>query len=336
MHSFRSLSGSGRKLAGKEIGLLKIFITGVKGQLGNDLNKELIRRGHTVTGSDLRNDGERLNAPAGEESVGCSEGKSGYLQLDITDEDAVMEAITRTGPDAVIHCAAWTDVDDAEDGANKEDVYAINVSGTSNVAAAAAAVGASMMYISTDYVFDGTGTEPRKPDDRDYAPLNYYGETKLEGELRVTEMLNRYFIVRISWVFGIAGNNFVKAIIKAGRTHDALRVVNDQIGNPTYTKHLAVLLSDMIETDRYGYYHVTNEGEFISWYDFACEIVRQAGIDTEVIPVSTEEYGQSLAARPENSRLDKTKLIEAGFRQLPHWRKALAEYIEEVQNNGTD
>lgn len=313
-----------------------IFITGVKGQLGNDLSKELLRRGHEVTGSDLKSGGERHKAKPRGGSEDRAEGEFTYLQLDITDEDAVREAVVRTGPDAVIHCAAWTDVDGAEDEANREKVYAINVTGTSNVVKAAAAAGASVMYISTDYIFDGTGTEPRKPDDRDYAPLNYYGKTKLEGELRVTEMLERFFIVRISWVFGKAGNNFVKAIINAGRTHDVLRVVNDQIGSPTYTKHLSVLLSDMIESDRYGYYHAANEGDFISWYDFACEIVRQAGIDTEVIPVSTEEYGLRAAARPENSRLDKKKLEDEGFTPLPHWREALAEYMEEVQINGAD
>lgn len=290
---------------------MNVFITGVNGQLGYDVRRQLLRRGHEVVGSDLAS------------AEGCD------VALDITDADAVAEAIRQAQPDAVIHCAAWTNVDGAEDPANRDKVRAINAAGTANVAAAAKAAGAVLMYISTDYVFDGTGERPWEPDDKNYAPLNYYGETKLAGEQAVSEIMDRYFIVRISWVFGKNGGNFVKAIMRAGQSHDIVRVVRDQIGTPTYTKHFAVLLADMIETDRYGYYHASNEGGYISWYDFACEIYRQAGIDTVIEPVTTEEYGLSAAARPKNSRLDKSKLEEAGFALLPDWREALSDYLEE-------
>ncbi len=293
---------------------MKILITGVNGQLGYDLRRVLQARGHQVIGADL-------NVPEG----------GADHPLDITDEDAVMKLLQLTGPEGVIHCAAWTDVDGAEDPANRDMVRAINAHGTANVARAAKAADAAMMYISTDYVFDGRGTDPWQPDDRNFSPLNWYGETKLLGEQAVAETLDRFFIVRISWVFGKNGRNFVRAIMDAGRNHDKLRVVDDQIGTPTYTAHLAGLLGDMIETDRYGYYHATNEGGYISWYDFAREIVRQAGIHTAVEPVSTEEYGLRAAARPENSRLDKSKLREAGFSPLPDWREALADYLREAE-----
>ena len=228
----------------------------------------------------------------------------------------------------IIHCAAWTAVDAAEDEENKPKVYAINAAGTRNIAEAASAVDAKMIYISTDYVFDGQGERPWQPDDKNYAPLNVYGQTKLEGELAVSSLLTKYFIVRIAWVFGVNGKNFIKTMLNVGKNHDTVRVVNDQIGTPTYTYDLARLLIDMAETDRYGYYHATNEGGYISWYDFTCEIYRQAGMNTKVLPVTTAEYGLSKAARPFNSRLDKSKLREAGFTPLPDWKDALARYLE--------
>ena len=230
----------------------------------------------------------------------------------------------------IVHCAAWTNVDGAEDPEKKAIVHKINVEGTKNMAEAAKAVDAKIVYLSTDYVFDGQGERPWQPDDKNYAPLNYYGQTKLEGELAVSETVDKYFIVRIAWVFGLNGKNFIKTMVNVGRTHDTVRVVNDQIGTPTYTFDLARLLVDMIETDKYGYYHATNEGGYISWYDFTKEIYRQAGMDTKVIPVTTEEYGLSVAARPFNSRLDKSKLKEAGFTPLPDWKDAVARYLKEA------
>lgn len=253
-----------------------------------------------------------------------------YFNLDITDRDAVLAAISGIKPDAIVHCAAWTAVDAAEDPEKKDLVHKINAEGTKNIAEAAKAVDAKMVYLSTDYVFDGQGEIPWKPDDKNYAPLNYYGQTKLEGEMEVSETLDKYFIVRIAWVFGLNGKNFIKTMVSVGRTHDTVRVVNDQIGTPTYTYDLARLLVDMIETDKYGYYHTTNEGGYISWYDFTCEIYQQAGIDTKVIPVTTEEYGLSVAARPFNSRLDKSKLVSAGFEPLPDWKDAVARYLKEA------
>ena len=253
-----------------------------------------------------------------------------YIGLDITDKAAVMSAIKEIGPDVIVHCAAWTNVDSAEDPANKPLVHKINVEGTKNMADAAKVVDAKIVYLSTDYVFDGQGTTPWKPDDNNYAPLNYYGQTKIEGELAVSSTTDKYFIVRIAWVFGLNGKNFIKTMVNVGRTHDTVRVVNDQIGNPTYCYDLARLLVDMIETDKYGYYHATNEGEYIRWYDFTCEIYKQAGMDTKVIPVSTEEYGLSVAARPFNSRLNRSKLTEAGFTPLPPWQDAVARYLKEA------
>ena len=298
---------------------MRVFVTGVGGQLGHDVMDELAMRGIEAVGSDIH---ETLDTPYA------------YRQLDITDPDAVRRVLTDVLPDAVIHCAAWTAVDAAEDEANREKVHLINAVGTENIARVCKALDAVMMYISTDYVFDGQGSEPWQPDCMDYAPLNHYGQTKLDGELAVSSILERYFIVRIAWVFGANGNNFIKTMLRLSETHEELRVVDDQIGTPTYTLDLARLLVDMIISDRYGYYHATNEGGYISWYDFAVEIFRQAGRAVEVIPVSTAEYGLSKAKRPFNSRLDKSKLVENGFTPLPDWKDALARYLMELGKEG--
>jgi dTDP-4-dehydrorhamnose reductase len=302
---------------------MKFFVTGVGGQLGHDVMNELAKRGHAGVGSDM--------APA---YSGVADGSAvttmPYVQLDITDAAAVEKAISEVNPDAVIHCAAWTAVDLAEDDANVAKVRAVNAGGTQNIANACKKLGCKMTYISTDYVFDGQGTEPWKPDCKDYKPLNVYGQTKLEGELAVSGTLEKFFIVRIAWVFGLNGKNFIKTMLNVGKTHDAVRVVNDQIGTPTYTLDLSRLLIDLNETEKYGYYHATNEGGFISWYDFTCEIFKQAGYSTKVVPVTTAEYGLSKAARPFNSRLDKSKLVEAGFKPLPTWQDALARYLKEL------
>ena len=295
---------------------MKVFVTGVAGQLGHDVVNELTKRGHEAIGSDI--------APALETTVK-------YVPLDITDATAVEQTIQNVQPDAIVHCAAWTAVDAAEDEENQAKVRAINVDGTKHIADAAKKADAKMVYISTDYVFDGQGTEPWKPDCKDYKPLNVYGQTKLEGELAVSQTLEKYFIVRIAWVFGLNGKNFIKTMLNVGKTHDTVRVVNDQIGTPTYTYDLARLLVDMNETEKYGYYHATNEGGYISWYDFTKEIYRQAGYKTEVLPVTTAEYGLSKAARPFNSRLDKSKLVEAGFTPLPTWQDALSRYLKEIE-----
>ena len=292
---------------------MRVFITGVNGQLGHDCVNEMAKRGHEVIGSDI----QKGDQPA-------------YVSLDITDAEAVRNTISALKPDAIIHCAAWTAVDAAEDDANKPKVHAINVEGTRNIAQAASDIDAKMVYISTDYVFDGQGERPWQPDDKNYAPLNVYGQTKLEGELAVSSILSKYYIVRIAWVFGVNGKNFIKTMLQVGKTHDTVRVVNDQIGTPTYTYDLARLLADMVESDKYGCYHATNEGGYISWYDFTKEIYRQAGMTTTVLPVTTAEYGLSKAARPFNSRLDKSKLVEAGFQPLPDWRDALGRYLEEL------
>ena len=293
---------------------MKVFVTGVGGQLGYDVMNELARRGYEAIGSDVLPESTFSN----------------YIQLDITDENAVHKAITGINPDAVIHCAAWTAVDAAEDEENKPKVYAVNVSGTKNIAEACKAANCKMVYISTDYVFNGQGTEPWRPDCKDYEPLNYYGQTKLEGELAVSK-LDKYFIVRIAWVFGLNGNNFIKTMINVGKTHGEVRVVNDQIGTPTYTYDLARLLVDMCETEKYGCYHATNEGGYISWYDFCCEFYRQYGLNTKVTPVTTAEYGLSKARRPYNSRLDKSKLRENGFSPLPTWQDAVSRYLKEAK-----
>ena len=313
---------------------MKFFVTGVNGQLGHDVMNEVQKRGYEGVGSDIA-----------EQYAGVADGSPvttmPYVSLDITDRDAVMKVIQEVQPDAVIHCAAWTAVDMAEDDDKVEKVRAVNAGGTQNIADACKAVDSKMLYLSTDYVFDGQGTEPWEPDCKDYKPLNVYGQTKLEGELAVSNTLDKYFIVRIAWVFGLNGKNFIKTMINVGKTHDEVRVVNDQIGTPTYTYDLARLLVDMCETEKYGYYHATNaevkdenagcKTSYISWYDFCCEFYRQYGLKTKVIPVTTEEYGLSKAARPFNSRLDKKKLVENGFKSLPTWQDAVSRYLKEAQ-----
>ncbi|MBR0353416.1 MAG: dTDP-4-dehydrorhamnose reductase [Oscillospiraceae bacterium] len=281
---------------------MRIAVTGATGQLGSDVVTELKKRGHEVFGL-------------------------GSADMDITDADSVSAVLRGISPDAVIHCAAWTAVDAAEDAENREKVFAVNSKGTGNIAKICKKLGCKMLYISTDYVFSGMGDLPWDPDCRDFSPLNVYGESKLGGELAVAETLEKFFVVRIAWVFGLNGKNFVKTMLNAAKTHDTVRVVNDQIGTPTYTPDLAVLLADMIVTDKYGCYHATNEGGFISWYDFACEIYRLAGLNTKVIPVTTAEYGLSKARRPFNSRLDKSKLMVSGFALLPTWQDALARFL---------
>jgi dTDP-4-dehydrorhamnose reductase len=303
---------------------MKVFVTGVGGQLGHDVVNELVRRGNESIGSDIQPNYSGVQDGSAVVSVP-------YVQLDITDQKAVKETVEHIHPDVIIHCAAWTAVDAAEDEENRVKVDAINHLGTQYIAEAAKAVDAKMVYISTDYVFDGQGERPWKPDDKCYAPLNVYGQSKLDGELAVSSILEKYFIVRIAWVFGLNGKNFIKTMINVGKTHDTVRVVNDQIGTPTYTLDLARLLVDMVETEKYGYYHATNEGGYISWYDFCCEFYKQYGLDTKVIPVTTAEYGLSKAARPINSRLDKSKLVAAGFTPLPDWKDAVKRYLAEAE-----
>lgn len=283
---------------------MKIFVTGVKGQLGYDVVNELNIRGHEAIGVDID-------------------------ELDITIEQDVYEMLGEVNPDGVIHCAAWTAVDDAED--NYDKVMEVNAKGTEYIAKACKKLDVPMIYISTDYVFNGEGTNPWKPDDK-REPLNAYGESKYRGELAVEELLEKYYIVRIAWVFGQNGNNFIKTMLNLGKTHDKLTVVNDQIGTPTYTYDLARLLVDMIETDKYGIYHATNKGAFISWYEFTVEIMKQAGEydetykNVEVSPVGSDTY-PAKAKRPSNSRMDKSKLIENGFEPLPDWKNALNRYL---------
>ena len=302
---------------------MKVLVTGVAGQLGHDVMNELHKRGYEGVGSDI--------AP---KYSGADDGtavtKMDYVQMDITNSQEVTETIKKVNPDVVVHCAAWTAVDLAEESENKEKVMAINVGGTENIAKVCKELHCKMVYISTDYVFDGYGTRPWEEDCKDYAPLNVYGESKLMGEKVVSLNLEKYFIVRIAWVFGVNGNNFIKTMLNVGKKFDTLKVVNDQIGTPTYTYDLSRLLVDMIETDKYGYYHATNEGGYISWYDFACEIFKQAGYNTKVNPVTTEEYGVSKARRPFNSRLNKTKLVDNGFTPLPDWKDALSRYLKEI------
>ncbi len=302
---------------------MKVFVTGVCGQLGHDVMNELAKRGHEGIGTDI--------TPVYSGVMdGSAVTSAPYVSLDITDKAAVEKTIKEVNPDVIVHCAAWTAVDMAEDDDKVEKVRAINAGGTQNIADIAKEIDAKMVYISTDYVFDGQGTEPWQPDCKDYKPLNIYGQTKLEGELAVSNTLEKYFIVRIAWVFGKNGKNFIKTMLKVGKSHDEVKVVNDQIGTPTYTFDLARLLVDMIETDKYGYYHATNEGGYISWYDFTKEIYKVAGYSTKVTPVTTEEYGLSKAARPFNSRLDKSKLVENGFTPLPTWQDAVKRYIDEL------
>ncbi|SDX70139.1 dTDP-4-dehydrorhamnose reductase [Ruminococcaceae bacterium YAD3003] len=303
---------------------MKLFVTGVCGQLGHDVVNNAIARGYEAVGSDI----QPIYSGIADGSAVTS---APYVQLDITDRDAVLSAIEEIRPDAIIHCAAWTAVDAAEEEENKAKVHSINVDGTKNIADAAKSVDAKMLYLSTDYVFDGKGDRPWEPDDKCYAPLNVYGQSKLDGELAVSGTLDKFFIVRIAWVFGLNGKNFIKTMINVGKTHDTVRVVNDQIGTPTYTLDLSRLLVDMVATDKYGYYHATNEGGYISWYDFCVEFYKQYGLDTKVIPVTTTEYGLSKAARPENSRLDKSKLVEAGFTPLPDWKDAVSRYLAEAE-----
>lgn len=312
---------------------MKILVTGVAGQLGHDVMNELAKRGHEAIGSDIA----PVYSGADDHTAVT---KLPYISMDITDASAVEKLITEIHPDAVIHCAAWTAVDAAEDEENQQKVYSINVTGTENIAKVCKSIDAKMLYISTDYVFDGQGEIPWQPDCKDYAPLCVYGKTKLEGELAVSSTLDKYFIVRIAWVFGTNGNNFIKTMLNVGKKFDALRVVKDQIGTPTYTYDLSRLLVDMAETEKYGYYHATNEGGYISWYDFAEAIFAEAVAlghpeyskdRLTVTPVTTEEYGISKAARPFNSRLDKSKLVESGFEPLPTWQDALRRYLKEIE-----
>ena len=297
---------------------MKVFVTGVGGQLGHDVMNELHKRGYEGVGSDIADGSPVTTMP--------------YVPMDITNADMVEQVLTQVNPDVVIHCAAWTAVDLAEDEDKQEKVRAINVGGTQNIANVCKKLNCKMVYISTDYVFDGQGETPWEPDCKDYAPLNVYGQTKLDGELAVAGTLEKFFIVRIAWVFGLNGNNFIKTMLNVGKKYETLRVVNDQVGTPTYTLDLSRLLVDMVETEKYGYYHATNEGGYISWYDFACEIFRQAGYTNTVLPVTTAEYGLSKAARPFNSRLDKRKLVENGFEPLPTWQDALSRFLKEIEN----
>ena len=312
---------------------MKIFVTGVAGQLGHDVMNELAGRGYEGVGSDIKEEYSGIKDGTPVESMP-------YVPMDITDQASVEKVLTEVKPDVVVHCAAWTAVDLAEDEDKKEKVHAINVDGTKYIAQVCKKLDCKMIYLSTDYVFDGQGETPWDPDCKDYKPLNVYGETKLAGELAVSETLEKYFIVRIAWVFGKNGKNFIKTMLNVGKTHDTLTVVDDQIGTPTYTFDLARLLVDMLETEKYGYYHATNEGGYISWYDFTKEIFRQAVEmgHTEysedrltVKPVTTAEYGVSKAARPFNSRLDKSKLVANGFTPLPTWQDALARYLKEIE-----
>lgn len=300
---------------------MKVLVTGTSGQLGHDVMLELASRGIEALGTD-RKGGDN---PEFKTAI-----------LDITDKENVDKLLNDYRPDAVIHCAAWTNVDGAEAPENQAAVRAVNVAGTENLALACKAIGAKMIYISTDYVFDGQGNKPWQPDDKNYAPLNVYGQSKLDGEKAVANNLDKYFIVRIAWVFGKNGKNFVKTMLGVGKTHPEVRVVDDQIGTPTYTPDLAKLLVDMILTDKYGYYHATNEGGYISWADFTKEIFKQAGINSNVIPVTTAEYGVSVAARPFNSRLDKSKLVENGFTPLPTWQDALSRYLKELETSSNE
>ncbi|HAG04864.1 MAG TPA: dTDP-4-dehydrorhamnose reductase [Lachnospiraceae bacterium] len=302
---------------------MKIFVTGVGGQLGYDTVNELTKRGFSVYASDIAAEYSGANPFTFPEKVN-------YISLDITDEAKVKAVFDKYSPDTVIHCAAWTNVDGAEDAENRKKVFAINEGGTKNIALACKDIDAKMIYISTDYVFNGEGEKPWEPDNTQYAPLNVYGESKLAGEMAVRDNLDKFFIVRIAWVFGKNGKNFIKTMLNVAKNHDEVRVVNDQIGTPTYTYDLARLLADMSQSEKYGYYHATNEGGFISWYDFTKEIYAQAGLSTKVIPVTTAEYGISKAKRPFNSRLDKSKLVQNGFEPLPSWQDALSRYLKEI------
>ena len=302
---------------------MKIFVTGVCGQLGFDVVNEAISRGYKTIGSDIMPESGCVGAD--------------YIPLDITDIYAVKAVVEELHPDVIIHCAAWTAVDAAEATENQEKVHRINADGTRNLAEAAKVVDAKMVYISTDYVFDGQGTRPWEPDDKSFAPLNVYGQSKLDGELAVSELLTKFFIVRIAWVFGKNGKNFIKTMLRVGKNREFVTVVDDQIGTPTYTYDLARLLVDMVETEKYGFYHATNseiDGQYISWADFTQWIYEVAGYSTEVRRVTTAEYGASVAARPFNSRLDKRKLVEIGFMPLPTWKDAVERYVKELDLEG--
>ena len=313
--------------------MMKVFVTGVAGQLGHDVLNELAKRGYEGIGSDIA-----------QEYAGVQDGSAvctmPYVSMDITNSDEVGRVLEEIQPEVIVHCAAWTAVDLAEDEDKKEKVYAINVLGTKYIAECAKKLNAKMVYISTDYVFDGQGEKPWMPDCTEYAPLNYYGMTKYQGEQAVSSLLEKYFIVRIAWVFGTNGKNFIKTMLNVGKNHDKINVVSDQIGTPTYTLDLSRLLVDMLETEKYGYYHATNEGGYISWYDFTKEIFSQAvelghmeysEDKIQVSPVTTAEYGLSKAARPFNSRLDKSKLVENGFEPLPTWQDAVGRYLKEIE-----
>ena len=281
---------------------MRYLITGANGQLGNDVIDELKKRGYDYLGTDIDN-------------------------MDITNQDEVEKVILAYNPNVIIHCAAWTAVDLAEKEENIEKVKNINHIGTQNIARTAKKIDAKMIYISTDYVFEGNGNVPYTPDQKNYNPISIYGKTKLDGELEVSSILEKYYIVRIAWVFGENGNNFVKTMLSLAQKYSELKVVDDQIGTPTYTPDLSKLLVDMSETEKYGYYHATNEGGYISWADFAEEIFKQSNYDIKVNRVTTKEYGVSLAKRPFNSRLDKSKLVENGFKLLPNWKDALSRYL---------
>lgn len=299
---------------------MKVLVTGTSGQLGFDVMKELEKRGYEGIGADRHN----------------TEADFEHMVLDITNKEKVNEVINKIRPDVIVHCAAWTNVDGAEDPNNLKAVRAVNVEGTKNLAEVCKEINAKFVYISTDYVFNGEGEKPWKPDDKNYAPINVYGQSKLDGELEVSKILEKYFIVRIAWVFGKNGKNFIKTMIEVGKKHEVVKVVNDQIGTPTYTVDLARLLVDMIETNKYGYYHATNEGGYISWADFAEEIYRQTEMSVKVERVSTDEYekiaGKTVAKRPFNSRLDKTKLVENGFKPMPTWQDALSRFINSLES----
>lgn len=298
-----------------------VLVTGASGQLGRDVIEELTRRNIDAVGVDINTNYENISGSR----------RIKFIKLDITNKSEVYKIINETKPDAIIHCAAWTNVDGAEEPNNKRIVEAINVEGTNNLVQAASSATAKFMYISTDYVFDGKGTKPWKPDDKNYSPLNFYGLTKLKGEETVSRNIKEFFVVRIAWVFGLNGNNFVKTMLNlADKGYKELKVVDDQIGTPTYTCDLAKLLVDMIQTNKYGYYHVTNEGGYISWADYAEEIFKQSKRDIIIRRVSTSEYGLSIAKRPSNSRLDKSKLLENGFEPLPDWRDALKRYLNKI------
>ena len=302
----------------------KVFVTGVAGQLGHDLIIELFRHGIISVGSDISPEYSGINDHEAIQSMH-------YRSMDITDKTAVEKILFEEHPSVVIHCAAWTAVDLAEEPEHKEKVHKINAEGTKNIAEVCKKINCKMIYISTDYVFNGQGETPWEPDCKDYQPLNVYGQSKLDGELAVSSLLEKFFIVRIAWVFGKNGKNFIKTMLQVAQKHDTVRVVNDQIGTPTYTSDLAKLLVEMANSEKYGYYHATNEGGYISWFDFTKEIYKQANLSTKVLPVTTAEYGISKAARPFNSRLDKSKLSEAGFSRLPIWQDALSRYLKEIE-----